>query len=214
MNLVAAVPIKPLAEGKSRLTDVLTDQQRSLLNEQLFVHTLEVLKSFRRIETVLVVSSDRRALDQAPRYGVQAIAERAPVGLNGSLFQAQEVSIAAGAAGFLVLPVDLPGLAIEDLEEMCLHLDEGPIVVIAPDRHRRGTNALLLSPPGVIEFQFGPESFELHCSSAQQAGARLVVVETWGLALDLDTTEDLSVAAMTLHDRESIMILETLRGYP
>ncbi len=48
--------------------------------------------------------------------------------------------------------------------------DGAPLVVVAPDRHGRGTNALLCAPPGLIEYQFGEDSFAQHC--AQAAGRR------------------------------------------
>ena len=33
-----------------------------------------------------------------------------------------------------------------------------PVVVVAPDHRREGTNALLVCPVGLIEYEFGPES--------------------------------------------------------
>jgi 2-phospho-L-lactate guanylyltransferase len=66
-----------------------------------------------------------------------------------------------------------------------------PVVVIAPDRHREGTNALLICPAGLIEYGFGPGSFELHCARAREVGARLEICELATLALDIDMPEDL-----------------------
>ena len=67
------------------------------------------------------------------------------------------------------------------------------MVVIAPDRRRRGTNALLLSPADLIEYDFGGNSFVRHCERARRAGARLEVVELPSLGLDLDLPEDLEL---------------------
>jgi 2-phospho-L-lactate guanylyltransferase (CobY/MobA/RfbA family) len=66
-------------------------------------------------------------------------------------------------------------------------------VVIAPDRHEKGTNALLLSPAGLIEYDFGENSFERHCELAKKAGARLEIVKLHSLGLDLDLPEDLAL---------------------
>ena len=62
-----------------------------------------------------------------------------------------------------------------------------------PDRHDRGTNALLLAPPDVIDFCFGGDSKEAHLDAGRSAGAR---VEVLGgpLTLDIDTPEDLLLA--------------------
>jgi 2-phospho-L-lactate guanylyltransferase len=61
---------------------------------------------------------------------------------------------------------------------------------MVPDRHGRGTNALLLAPPDVIDVRFGGDSRAAHAGAAAAAGASLI--ELGGeLALDLDTAEDL-----------------------
>ena len=66
-----------------------------------------------------------------------------------------------------------------------------PVVVVAPDRHRQGTNALLICPVGLIEYDFGEDSFSRHCELAEQSGARLEVVDLPSLAIDVDLPEDL-----------------------
>ena len=75
-----------------------------------------------------------------------------------------------------------------------------PVVVVAPDRHRQGTNALLVSPAGLIEYDFGAGSFERHCARARQAGARLEICELPSLALDVDLPEDLDIVAQEFED--------------
>jgi 2-phospho-L-lactate guanylyltransferase (CobY/MobA/RfbA family) len=52
----------------------------------------------------------------------------------------------------------------------------------------------LLSPAGLIEYDFGHDSFKRHCERARQAGARLEIVDLPSLGLDLDLPEDLELA--------------------
>ena len=68
-----------------------------------------------------------------------------------------------------------------------------PSVVLAPDRHGRGTNALLLDPPDVIDPAFGGDSRAGHAWLASSADAAYVEVNDV-LALDIDTPEDLLLA--------------------
>jgi 2-phospho-L-lactate guanylyltransferase len=68
-----------------------------------------------------------------------------------------------------------------------------PTVVIAPCRHGTGTNALLILPPGLIPFAFGPDSFAAHCAAARAAGVEPVIYRSATIALDLDTPEDLEI---------------------
>ncbi len=95
----------------------------------------------------------------------------------------------------LVLAGDLPLLTAADVEAMIALGAEPRTVVLAPDRHGSGTNALLLRPPDALPFRFGPNSFALH---AEEAAARSLVVRTYrgrGTAVDVDDPDDLVVLA-------------------
>ena len=70
-----------------------------------------------------------------------------------------------------------------------------PVVVLAPDRHRRGTNALLLRPPGALPFHFGYDSFAKHVGEAVAGGAELMIYRSPGTEFDLDTPGDLAELA-------------------
>ena len=67
-----------------------------------------------------------------------------------------------------------------------------------PDRHGTGTNALVLSPPDAIEPSFGPDSLERHVAAAEAAGVPHRVEEVPGLALDVDTPDDLAALGAEL----------------
>jgi 2-phospho-L-lactate guanylyltransferase len=68
-----------------------------------------------------------------------------------------------------------------------------PTVVVAPCHHGTGTNALLVCPPGLIPFAFGPDSFAAHCAATRAAGVEPVIYRSATVALDLDTPEDLEI---------------------
>jgi 2-phospho-L-lactate guanylyltransferase len=70
--------------------------------------------------------------------------------------------------------------------------------VIVPDRHGPGTNALVLTPPGVMEPAFGEGSFARHAARARAAGATLKVADVRSLGLDVDTPDDLAALRRAL----------------
>jgi len=79
-------------------------------------------------------------------------------------------------------------------------------VVIVPDRHDTGTNALLLDPSGSFEPKFGPGSLARHVEQAQSKGLRHMVTTVPSLGLDVDTGEDLDELVRALdgvHGRAS-----------
>jgi len=193
MTLWAIVPVKPLRRGKSRLAGALSEKERTELNESLLQHTLKTLKGLKEVEQVLVVSRDPHALTVARQHGARTVRENGQPLLNTALMRATVVAQVYATRGVLILPADLPLISEEDVLTLIERAVDPPVVVIAPDRHGKGTNALLLSPSGLIDYDFGENSFEKHCQLAKEAGARLEIVDLPTLGLDLDLPEDLEI---------------------
>jgi 2-phospho-L-lactate guanylyltransferase len=198
MTFWAIVPVKPLQRGKSRLAEVLTQEERHDLNRRLLAHTMDTLTAIPDIEHVLVISRDQAALALAREYGARTVQEHGAPQLNTALTRATIVARTHATRGVLILPADLPLITPEDIQTLLRRAVDPPVVVISPDRRRQGTNALLVCPAGVIEYEFGPGSFQRHCARARQAGARLEICELASLALDMDLPEDLDLVSETL----------------
>jgi len=193
MTLWAIVPVKPLRRGKSRLAGALSEDERTELNRTLLQKTLKTLAELKEVEEVLVVSRDPHALTIARNYGARTVREDGQPGLNMALKRATVVAQLYATGAVSVLPADLPLITREDVIALIERGYEPPVVVIAPDRHERGTNALLISPSGLIEYDFGENSFQRHCQRAKEAGARLEILHLPSLELDLDLPEDLEL---------------------
>ncbi|OGO34272.1 MAG: 2-phospho-L-lactate guanylyltransferase [Chloroflexi bacterium RBG_16_57_11] len=200
MTLWAIVPVKPLRYGKSRLAEVLTSDERMDLNRRMLAHTLDTLTAIPEIEHVLVVSRDQAALALAREYGARTVQENGSPHLNVALTRATVVAKNYGIHGVLIIPADLPLITPEDVRLMLERAASPPVVVVAPDRRGDGTNALLVCPTGLIEYEFGHGSFQRHCERARNAGARLEVCELPSLALDMDLPEDLELVSETLEN--------------
>jgi len=191
MTLWAIVPVKPLRRAKSRLSAVLTRDERETLSERMLISTLELLGEVKDIERMLVVSRDSKALSIARKLGARTVAEQGAPELNNALIRATIVAQQFDVNGVLIIPADLPLLKVDDVEKLISLAVDPPVVVIAPDRRGTGTNALLSSPPGLIDYDFGTDSFERHVARAKEAGVRLVVCEIPSIGLDVDLPEDL-----------------------
>ena len=193
MSLWAIVPVKPLRRGKSRLAGALTEDEHATLNQELLERTLKTLTSLKELDKVLVVSRDSHALTIARNHGAKTVQEDGQPHLNTALTRASVIAQVHATQGVLVLPVDLPLLTADDVLALIDRATKPPVVVIAPDRHHKGTNALLMVPAGQIEYDFGEGSFQRHSERAVLSGARLEVVELPSLGLDLDDPEDLEL---------------------
>jgi 2-phospho-L-lactate guanylyltransferase len=192
MGLWAIVPVKPLRRGKSRLSGVLSESERTMLNHLLLENTLKTLTVVPEIGHVLVVSRDPAALALARSYHARTVQEDDESSdLNTALKRATIVAQMYSAHALLVIPADLPLIDVEVIRDFVKLAYPAPSVVIAPDRHMEGTNALLMSPLGIVEYTFGIGSFTRHLEQARKTGVRVEVVNHKSLELDLDLPEDL-----------------------
>ena len=78
-----------------------------------------------------------------------------------------DAALERGAERVLLVPGDCPALDPAEVSALLAH-DAG--VVIVPDRHGAGTNALLLTPPDVMAPAFGEGSFARHSGSRAGRG--------------------------------------------
>lgn len=203
-RLVAIIPVGSLDGAKSRLGEVLDAEERFDLTVRLARATIAAAVAARRVDEVLVITPDDGVRSLALAVGARPILQR-DSGLNHGVAAAREEAIAAGASAILILPIDLPDVTAEAIDAVAAALDDParPLVAIVPDRHGRGTNALLVSPPDAIDVCFGGDSAIAHQAAARAIGARLKVLDG-PLALDLDTPDDLIAAEASLSRGEAL----------
>jgi len=191
MSIWAIVPVKPLQQAKSRLAKVLNRDERAKLKKQLLEHTLETLSDVPQVERTLVVSRDSEALAIARSHGARTVAEWGSPRLDKALVRASLVARVHGVSTILIIPDDLPLLSRKDIEKLISISGNPPEVILAPDRKGTGTNAILSSPPGLIEYDFGPDSFQCLINKAKAVDARVEICHLSSLELDLDAPDDL-----------------------
>lgn len=192
MSIWAIIPVKPLSRAKSRLDPVLSPREREALAERMLVHVIRTVKAAPEINGVLVVSRDTRALALARDLGAQTIMESGSPELNNALMRATQVVTAWNGSAVLILPADLPLIQPQDVSAICALGDDFNTVVIATDQYQDGTNALLVSPPGLIPYSYGIGSYNRHIEAAKAAGAVVKKYDSERLMLDIDLPADLN----------------------
>lgn len=190
MSLWVIVPVKPLRRSKSKLTNILSEDDRAILNLKMYENTMKVLKDIKIPHQVLVVSKDSSVLSIARSYNAKTLQEDGDSGLNVALKKAIQVIKAYAAQSVLILPADLPFVTKEDIEGVMEYSIGYSFMLISPDRKMSGTNLLFMSPPDLIEFSYGPGSFERHVRQAQSQNAHLEVRKFESAELDIDSPED------------------------
>lgn len=196
MSIVVVLPVKALGRAKTRLGESgVGAADRLALATGMLTDVLEALDRSRLVDDVVVVTSDPQVEVLARGYGNQVIADDPAGGHSEAAAIGARWALEDGAFHALLLAGDTPAIDHEEIDVLADMLADGPDVVIVPDRHGTGTNALLLTPPDVIAPSFGPGSRERHEHLAREAGAKVHVAEVPSLLLDVDTAEDL--AALT-----------------
>jgi 2-phospho-L-lactate guanylyltransferase len=196
MSVVVVLPVKELTRAKARLGESgIAPAARVSLATGMLMDVLEALDRTRLVDDVVVVSSDQQVEVLARSYGNQVIPDDPAEGHSEAAQRGIEWALDEGAFHALVLSGDTPAIDDREIDDLLRRLADGPEVVIVPDRHGSGTNALLLTPPDVMTPSFGEGSRERHEGLARDAGADVRIAELDSLALDVDTAEDLEVLA-------------------
>lgn len=189
MRYQALVPVKTLTAAKSRLATHLSAAQRETLVLDMLHHVLDVLRKSELLEQIAVVSPDERVLEHTQAWGAQAMPEEEQ-GHNPALHAAAVRARAAGATALLTISADIPLLNVQDIRAMIARSAEHP-VVLAPSREGSGTNALLVRPPLVLPYLFGPDSFQDYVQAARQRQLSVSIYNSTSLARDIDTIDDI-----------------------
>src|ERR1700753_60130 len=190
MRTVAILPIKSFGEAKQRLAHEFDAPTRRALAQAMFSDVLVALRRAPSIEETVVVTADNGAQRIAGGYGAMVLDDddrgHNPAALNGIRH-----ALMSGADRTLLVPGDCPMLDPKELEELLARPVAERSVLIVPDRHGTGTNALLLTPPDATTPAFGEGTRQRHTDLAIAQGAIPEVIEVPSLALDIDTPEDL-----------------------
>lgn len=198
--LHVVVPLRGIDSGKSRLGQALDAEERGVLVLGLLARTLDILTAWPPAQRVYLVTGDAATGELARRAqpALTVLTEQLEGGLNAALRAARNAAAAAGATAVLMLPADLALLDAAALDRLLDGADAAlaagkghPLVVVAPADARRGTNALLISPPTLIDPQFGDQSLEAHLRAAALVDATVQLVIDPALGFDLDTPDDL-----------------------
>jgi len=187
----AVIPVKSLANIKSRLSPVLNLDLRRRFSLHMLSDVVNSAKRAGLIGEILVVSPDPEVLRFSSDLGVKTLHERSESGVNRAVSAAADLCVRRGASAMLVLPSDIPLVSPQDLNNIINMGLKLPSVVVSPSVRLDGTNALLLKPPKLIPTRYEQNSFRSHLRLAASSGVRVAVYMSRNVMLDVDSPEDL-----------------------
>ena len=191
----AVIPAKNFAEAKQRLGAVLTAEERPGLFAAMFEDVLATLTAVSGLEGVLVVTRDPHAMALASQYGAQVLEETENRGQTAAVEAAASWLKGQGAKGMVAVPGDVPLVPADEIAQVLAAHGDTPAMTIVPAQDERGSNCIACSPPDLIPFRFGNDSFKPHLKEAADKGVIPVILPLPGLGLDIDRPDDLAELA-------------------
>ena len=210
MRTIAILPVKRFDSAKQRLAGELGSGARQALVQAMFQDVLASLRHVEGLDAVAVVTGNATAARAAHGEGVAVLEDSEESGHNEAAGVGVAYAVEHGFDRVLLVPGDTPLLDARELE--ALLSDPEPGLVVVPDRHGSGTNALLIGPPDAIAPAFGPGSRERHEQLAATAGVSCRIVPLPSLAIDVDTPEDLDELTARLDEPANRALARLTRG--
>lgn len=184
------IPVKDPTNAKSRLSDLLSADERRLFAWAMFEDIVRAVVDAREPDRVVLVSSFGPAIERARGLNWEVLIEESQVSESASVDWASRMLNEQGFDTVMRLPADLPIVQGSDIDEILSINLESPGALLVPSGEGTGTNAIIRTPPTLFPSRFGPNSLALHKEEAAHVGIECRVVNNERIALDIDEPSD------------------------
>src|SRR5688500_9069412 len=168
MKIAAIIPMKSLHLAKSRLSNILTPEQRKNLAMYLLDATIKELKESKFISEIIIVSSDKAVENYSCLKNLKFIKDY-DEGVNNAVILADHYCINNDIGANIVIPQDLPFISAKEIDEICnISNKYHKCIIICPSKRFDGTNILFRKPPGVIKTHYDDNSYMNHLKEASK----------------------------------------------
>jgi 2-phospho-L-lactate guanylyltransferase len=179
----AIIPVNKLDEAKTRLSGILSCEDRG----ELVLNMLnDVLTALNGIETIVVSPSKPTDFND---FDFHFVHEEKKEGLNKAVKKATKYAIEKGAEATLFIPADTPLLTGTHVKEIIELGKEHPLI-ISPSS-RGGTGILYRRPPNIVDNKFSATSFSDFEEEAAKKQVPLYVYDSYSISLDIDVPDDI-----------------------
>lgn len=179
----AVIPYKK-ENAKSRLSNVMTKEQRENFVELMLKDVIETLKAA-GIRQIDILTPSAKGVKK--EIGASIIEDEADLNeaLNRYLSKTEEP--------VLIIMADLPLVRPHHIKEITSFDTD---IVIVPGKGG-GTNILYITKPGMFRVRYYNSSFENHCDIACQQGLSLAKYDSFMASTDIDEPQD--IVELILH---------------
>ena len=203
-KIYAIIPVSQFSNAKTRLSPFLEPKERENLLKAMLKDITKTLKPI--VEDILIISKDKDVLSFAEELELNTIIEEDNSNLNKALKQAMK-DCKKKTRKVIILPSDIPLIGKTNVK-LLIDYSKKLDFIILPSKGG-GTNALLIKPLA-IDMKFGEFSFKRHIEEAEKKNLKPLVHDSFYMALDVNTTEDLGEIMIHGEGTETKKYLESL----
>ncbi|MDL2246837.1 2-phospho-L-lactate guanylyltransferase [Methanobrevibacter sp. OttesenSCG-928-K11] len=203
-EIYAIIPVSKFKNAKTRLSPFLNEQEREDILKAMLKDVTDALKEC--VDKIILISSDEDVLDYAHKLNIDTLKENENSNLNKALHQAMDYC-KDKVEKIVITPSDIPLIGKTNIN---LLIEQGKTIdfMIIPSKGG-GTNLLLIEP-NAIPVKFGDFSFISHIKEATEKEITPYIQDSFFIALDVNTTEDLGEIMVHGNNTETKNFLKSL----
>lgn len=213
-DIYAIIPVTTFKNAKTRLSPFLSEEEREKLLKVMLRDVTDTLK--KHVDKIFIISRDEDVLGYAESLNVNAIRENDNSNLNKALTQAMKLC-KGKTRKIIIVPSDIPLIGKTNIK-MLINAGKSLDFIIVPSKGG-GTNMIIMKPLA-IRTKFEGFSYQKHVNEAERKNLNPQVHDSFFMALDVNTTEDLGeimIHGENTHTREYLkkelkVNVESFRG--
>ena len=184
-NIYAIIPVSKFKNAKTRLSPFLSEEERENLLKAMLHDVTDTLK--KHVDKIFIISRDKDVLDYAKKLNLDTILEEENSNLNKALKQAMKYC-KGKARKVIIVPSDVPLIGKTNVQ-MLIDASKSLDFIIGPSKGG-GTNMIIMKPMA-IHTRFEGFSYKEHVQAAERKKLNPQVHDSFFMALDVNTAEDL-----------------------
>ena len=184
-DLYAIIPVSKFKNAKTRLSPFLSEEEREKLLKAMLQDVTDTLK--KHVDKIFIISRDEDVLSYAKSLNLNTILEDEKSNLNKALKQAMKFC-KGKARKIIIVPSDVPLIGKTNVQ-MLIDASKSLDFIIVPSKGG-GTNMMIMKPMA-IHTRFEGFSYKEHVQAAERKKLNPQVHDSFFMALDVNTAEDL-----------------------
>ena len=184
-DIYAIIPVTKFKNAKTRLSPFLSEDEREKLLKVMLHEVTDTLK--KHVDKILIISRDEDVLSYADSLNVDTILENENSNLNKALTQAMKYC-KGKTRTVMIVPSDIPLIGKTNVQ-MLIDASKNLDFIIVPSKGG-GTNMIIMKPMA-IRTRYEGFSYKEHVQAAERKKLNPQVHDSFFMALDVNTAEDL-----------------------